>query len=112
MTKLLQFNVQTNSISEFSSLELHPNFYKLKCFKITEQNRYLPKEELRKANKIRLIERPNIQLKEIQNLHQSNKTVLDNCKKEINAVLNCANHIQFTSYAAQLFEQLNQPVSQ
>ncbi|CAL6063476.1 leucine-rich_repeat domain-containing protein [Hexamita inflata] len=116
MTKLEKLIAEKNRISDFSQLEQRSNFNSLdeygdRNFDISGQKTN-SQEELYFANHLRKIERPNIQLKEIQNQHQFLKTALKYCKQQINAVLNCANHTQFTSSAAQLFELLNQPVSQ
>ncbi|CAL6031599.1 Leucine_Rich Repeat domain protein [Hexamita inflata] len=116
MQKLEYFRAEWNRISDFSSIKKHQNFNNHnksnnKCFEISYQEK--PSLELlRKANKFRIIERPNLQLKEIQNKRQILKTALNNCKQQINTVLNSANHNQFTSSIAHLFEKLNQPFSQ
>ncbi|CAL6002450.1 Hypothetical_protein [Hexamita inflata] len=114
MKNLKEFRVDNNLVSDFSSIEKHPNFNNIdedgkKTFDISDQ-RTDCQEELRKANKFRNIESPNIQLKEIQTQHKALKTALDNFKREINMVLNNArqSQIQFTANVIRIFQQLNQ----
>ncbi|CAL6063426.1 receptor-like_protein [Hexamita inflata] len=116
MTNLKEFSVVYNLVIDFSELEQQQNFNSLdeygdRYFDISAQKTN-SQEELRKANKMRKIESPNSQLKQNQNQHKALKTALNECKQKINAVLTCADHIQFTSSVAQLFELLNQPFSQ
>ncbi|CAL6002438.1 DUF2252_family protein [Hexamita inflata] len=115
MTNLKELYLQWNSISDFSSLEKHPNFNNIneighRCFNISDQNKYSFEEQLRKANKMRNIEIPNIQLKQNQNQHKALKTALDNFKQQINAMTRNAwqSQIQFTANIVRLFQQLNQ----
>ncbi|CAL6055160.1 leucine-rich_repeat domain-containing protein [Hexamita inflata] len=113
MKNLKELRAEWNRISDFSSVKKHSNYNNLdekgkRCFDISYQQN--PSEQqLFKAHKIRKIEGPNSQLKEIQNQHKALKTTLKNCK-EINAALNrmCSNHVQFTSNVVRLFQQLNQ----
>ncbi|CAL6002458.1 Leucine-rich_repeat domain superfamily [Hexamita inflata] len=114
MINLKEFRVDSNLVSELSSIEKHPNFNNIdedgkKTFDISDQ-RTDCQEELRKANKFRNIESPNIQLKQIQTQHKALKTALDNFKQEINMVLNNArqSQIQFTANVIRIFQQLNQ----
>ncbi|CAL6011204.1 Conserved_hypothetical protein [Hexamita inflata] len=117
MKKLQTLMLDNNRISDFSELEKHPNYNNIdengqRCFDISNQ-RDPSKEELLQANKFRNIERPNIQLKEIQNQHktlQTLQTAFNNFKQEINAVLNNArqSQIQFTVNVVRLFQTLNQ----
>ncbi|CAL6031659.1 Chain_A [Hexamita inflata] len=114
MKNLQKLRVQYNFVSDFSSLEKHPNYnnldeYGWRCFDISKQ-KYLSEKELFKANQFRNIEGPNIQLKEIQNQHKSLKTTFNNFKQEINTVLNNASQsqIQFSANLVRLFQQLNQ----
>ncbi|CAL5998491.1 leucine-rich_repeat domain-containing protein [Hexamita inflata] len=118
ITKLKYFQVHSNLLIDLTQIQKHLNFNNLDqnkdvCLDVSYQG--IPsQEQLRRANKFRHIERTNIQLKEILNKHYNFKTALNNCKyKLINGgVLNNTNHIQFSSSAAQLSEQLNPPVSQ
>ncbi|CAL6063484.1 Conserved_hypothetical protein [Hexamita inflata] len=114
MKKLNKLHVYFNRISDFSSLELHPNYNNLdengyRCFKISSQEDP-SQQELSCANKLRNIEGPNLQLKEIQNKCKSLKTTFNKFKQEINAVMNNArqSQIQFTSNVVRLFQLLNQ----
>ncbi|CAL6002270.1 leucine-rich_repeat domain-containing protein [Hexamita inflata] len=116
MTKLQRLYLQGNSISDFTSVKKHLNFnnedeYGFRTFEITDQQ--IPsQEDLFLANILRKTECPNIKLKQIQNKCQTLKTALHECKQKINIEFN-ANHIQFTSAVAHLFEQLNkQTISQ
>ncbi|CAL5974904.1 class_1 internalin InlA [Hexamita inflata] len=113
MKKLENFSVNNNLISDFSSLEQHPNYNNLdeddyRCFNISEQKEP-SKEELCKAIKINNIECPNIQLKQIQNQHQSLKTAFNSFKKEINTTMSNARQskIQFTAKIIHIFQYLN-----
>ncbi|CAL6052523.1 leucine-rich_repeat domain-containing protein [Hexamita inflata] len=105
MTKLQQLNVQLNCVNDFSSLDLHQNYNE--NFDISDQRSY-SEGELSLANLMRYIERPNIQLKFIQNKSQT--ALLNNCKQKINAIMNNTRvrQIQFTSSVVNLFHQLNQ----
>ncbi|CAL6002480.1 leucine-rich_repeat domain-containing protein [Hexamita inflata] len=114
MQKLQMFVADNNQISDFSQIEKHPNYNNInkngwRTFEISDQ-REPSQEQLRQANKFRNIESPNIQLKEIQNLHQALKTALDNFKQQINATISNAwqSQIQFTANVVRLFQQLNQ----
>ncbi|CAL6011200.1 leucine-rich_repeat domain-containing protein [Hexamita inflata] len=117
MKKLQTLMLDNNRISDFSELEKHPNYNNLdedghRCFWISQQKDPF-EQQLFKANKFRNIERPNIQLKEIQNQHQTLQTLqttFSNFKQEINAVLNNArqSQIQFTANVVRLFQLLNQ----
>ncbi|CAL5984697.1 Hypothetical_protein [Hexamita inflata] len=116
MTKIQQLHVQFNQIIDFSSIEKHPNYNNLKedgqrCFNISDQEEP-SKEQLCQAKKMRNIESPNIQLKEIQNKHTSIQTALNNFKEQINTVNNCYNPIQLTYSVVHLFEKLTQMISQ
>ncbi|CAL6031539.1 Internalin-A_precursor [Hexamita inflata] len=127
MKQLIQLLMAHNRISDFTSVYNHQN-YGVKDDNYTyDYDEYIPvkdyyfhtydqtepeEEELRYANRLRNIESPNIQLIEIQNKRKMLKTALKNCKHEVNAVLKNANHIQFTSSAAELFQQLNHADSQ
>ncbi|CAL6011216.1 Chain_A [Hexamita inflata] len=116
MQKLQIFAAGQNRISDFSSIIKHKNYNNLdqkgmRCFDISNQD-YPHEEELSLADKMRFIERPNIQLKEIQSVHQFLKTSFNNFQKQINSVINSQNHIQFTSSVAHLFEKLTQVISQ
>ncbi|CAL6002398.1 leucine-rich_repeat domain-containing protein [Hexamita inflata] len=96
MSNLKELSVQQNLVSDFSSIEQHQNFNNIneigdRCFDISNQKDPL-QEELYLADMMRKIKIPNIQLKEIQNLHQSLKTELDNFKQEINMVLKIITH--------------------
>ncbi|CAL6002400.1 Conserved_hypothetical protein [Hexamita inflata] len=115
MANIKVLYLQWNSISDFSSLEKHPNFNNIneighRCFNISDQNKYSFEEQLRKANKFRKIESPNIQLKQIQTQHKALKTALDNFKEEVNAMTSNAlqSQIQFTANVVRLFQLLNQ----
>ncbi|CAL5996553.1 Conserved_hypothetical protein [Hexamita inflata] len=114
MKNLKELNVQMNIISDFSSLEKHPNYNNIDedgwgCLDISYQ-RDPSEQQLFKANKLRNIERPNIQLKEIQIPHKSLKPTFSNFKQEINAAISNArqSQIQFTANVVRLFQQLNQ----
>ncbi|CAL6031589.1 leucine-rich_repeat domain-containing protein [Hexamita inflata] len=116
MGKLRFLNVEQNRINYiyFASLIQHPNYNNLdqngkRCFKINHQTTPTQKQR-RKANKLRLIESPNIQLKENQNQHKSLKTALNNFKQEINTTMNNTRQrqIQFTSNVVRLFQYMNQ----
>ncbi|CAL6002436.1 Conserved_hypothetical protein [Hexamita inflata] len=114
MKNLKEFQVYCNLVSELSSIEKHPNFNNIdedghRCFDIFDQQE--PSEEqLRKVNKYRKIESPNIQLKQIQTQHKALKTELDNFKQNINATTSNArqSQIQFTANVIRIFQQLNQ----
>ncbi|CAL6002326.1 Conserved_hypothetical protein [Hexamita inflata] len=130
MKKLKTLMLDNNRISDFSELEKHPNYnninkYVTQIYNNINENGYIPNgldiydqeepsnEQLFKANKFRKIESPNIQLKEIQNQHQTLQTLqtaFKNCKQEINAAINNArqSQIQFTANVVRLFQQLNQ----
>ncbi|CAL6002288.1 leucine-rich_repeat domain-containing protein [Hexamita inflata] len=114
MKNLQQLYMQQNSISDFSSIEQHPNYNNInengrRTFDISDQKEP-SQEELYLANELRNIESPNIQLKEIQTQRKSFQTMFDNFKQEINAVLNNArqSQIQFTANVVRLFQLLNQ----
>ncbi|CAL6031519.1 leucine-rich_repeat domain-containing protein [Hexamita inflata] len=141
MKQLKHLRVNNNRINDFTSIETHQNFNNIDLSdtdvdndediyedEINDEdvsNQIQPsyfhtydqtepeEEELNFANKLRNIEGPNIQLKEIQNKHKELQTALNNLKQEINTAMNNAhqNQIQFTSSVAQLF-QSNQTVSQ
>ncbi|CAL6011187.1 leucine-rich_repeat domain-containing protein [Hexamita inflata] len=112
MTNLKELHVQGNSISDFTSVEKHSNYnninnYGFRIFKITSQQK--PSyEDLFLANKLRKIESPNIQLKQIYIYCKTFQTALGSLKQQINTMLNSANHIQFTFSIAHLFDKLNQ----
>ncbi|CAL6002502.1 leucine-rich_repeat domain-containing protein [Hexamita inflata] len=110
MKNLKKLQVQGNIISDFTSVEKHPNYNinnGFRCFCISHQE-YPSEEDLHLANKFRQIESPNIQLKLIP--HKSLKMAFNNFKQEINVVLNNArqSQIQFTANIVRLFQQLNQ----
>ncbi|CAL5996551.1 leucine-rich_repeat domain-containing protein [Hexamita inflata] len=114
MKRLETLIVENNRISDFSSLEKHSNYNNIddddrRCFNISDQ-KDPSNEQLFKANKFRKIERPNIQLKEIQIPHKSLKPTFSNFKQEINAAISNArqSQIQFTANVVRLFQQLNQ----
>ncbi|CAL6056137.1 Conserved_hypothetical protein [Hexamita inflata] len=116
MKKLQVLRVNSNRISDISaiSIEKHPNYIQIDnsdkiCFNISQQ-RKPSQNELHWANKLRHIEGPNIQLKNVQNICQTFKTTLNSLKQQVNAVKNiiCSNQIQFTSYVIRFFQQLNQ----
>ncbi|CAL6093338.1 Conserved_hypothetical protein [Hexamita inflata] len=116
MKNLQQLGAECNLISDFSSLEKHKNFnnvneYGFRCFGIPHQANPL-KEERCRALKFSHIEDPNIQLRLFNNKRKTLQTVLNSFQQKINAVLNYKNHLQFTFSAAQLFEQMNQTISQ
>ncbi|CAL6063498.1 Conserved_hypothetical protein [Hexamita inflata] len=112
MKKMQTLRVEKNRIS-FISIQKHPNYnnyqFYQRYFNISQQKQPTS-DEVRLANKLRKIERPNIQLKEIQNQHNSLNTALNSRKQEINAVLNNArqSQIQFTANVVHLFQLLNQ----
>ncbi|CAL6032366.1 Hypothetical_protein [Hexamita inflata] len=94
----------------FNRDEPQPQFNRK--FTVISDQTPLSLQELLQADIMRGVEGSNIQLIEIQNKRKTLKTALDNCKHEVNAVLKNANHVQFTSSAAELFQQLNHAVSQ
>ncbi|CAL6002332.1 leucine-rich_repeat domain-containing protein [Hexamita inflata] len=113
MKKLEKFSVDNNRVIDLSSIEQHPNYNNInengwRTFYLSDQKEP-SEEELRKANKLRKIESPNIQLKEIQNQHKALKTALNNVKQEINATISNAwqSKIQFTANVVRLFQLLN-----
>ncbi|CAL6002206.1 leucine-rich_repeat domain-containing protein [Hexamita inflata] len=134
MKQLNQLRVNNNRISDFTYIETHQNYnsdqsdtdvdndediYEDEIYgEDISKERYFDisfqmqpsEEELSKANKLRKIESPNNQLKEIQNKRQIVKTALAKFKQKLNAAMNntCQSQIQFTSSVAQLFQQLNQ----
>ncbi|CAL6011184.1 Leucine-rich_repeat domain superfamily [Hexamita inflata] len=115
MKKLEKLSVKDNLISKFFSLEQHQylnniNEYGFRSFSVQDQQ-IASEDEIHYANQMRLIENTNFQLQEIQNKRKRFQTVLNECKKQINAVLNCHDHIQFSTSVAHLFEMLNNPVS-
>ncbi|CAL6002474.1 Leucine-rich_repeat domain superfamily [Hexamita inflata] len=125
MVNLKELSVQQNLVSDFSSIEKHPNYNNIhkndritdfninengkRCFDISDQKQ-ASEEELFNANKFRKIECPNIQLKQNQNQHKALKTALDNFKQNINATISNAwqSQIQFTANVVRIFQQLNQ----
>ncbi|CAL5985333.1 leucine-rich_repeat domain-containing protein [Hexamita inflata] len=113
MKQLQMLRVDGNGISDFTSIEKHKNFNNLnqfgeRSFDISNQKNPMKTE----ATQLRRVEYPNNYLKENQNKRKIFKTRFDTLKLEIKAIINNANHIQFTSSVVQLFEQLNQAVSQ
>ncbi|CAL6002224.1 Conserved_hypothetical protein [Hexamita inflata] len=127
MKQLIQLRTAHNRISDFTSIYDHQYFGIQDDNYTYDYDEYLPvkdyyfptfdqtepsEDELNFANKLRNIEGPNIQLKQIQNKRKTLKTALKNLKQEVNAVIKNANHIQFTSSAVELFQQLNRAVSQ
>ncbi|CAL6065154.1 leucine-rich_repeat domain-containing protein [Hexamita inflata] len=110
--KLEQLSVNSNRIN--TSLLNHRilNNIKQENFDISHQTEP-SMNELCEANKIKRMEDPIIQLKEIQNKRNTFKTTLNNLEQKIKALNSNANsnHIQFTSSVVQLF-QSNQAVSQ
>ncbi|CAL6031581.1 leucine-rich_repeat domain-containing protein [Hexamita inflata] len=110
MNKLEKLSVKDNLISNFFSLEQYQYFNNIRNFNIQDQQ-IASEEELHYANQMKLIENTNFQLQEIQNKRKRLQTVLNECKKQINAILNCHDHIQFSTSVAHLFEMLNNPVS-
>ncbi|CAL6011223.1 leucine-rich_repeat domain-containing protein [Hexamita inflata] len=118
MTKLKCFQVHSNLLVDITQILKHLNFNNFqdqnKDIRLDISFQGIPsQEQLRRAKNFRKIESPVIQLKEILNKHQNVKTTFNNCKyKLINGALNNDNYIQFSSSAVQLFELLNQPVSQ
>ncbi|CAL6031543.1 Conserved_hypothetical protein [Hexamita inflata] len=117
MKQLEKLSAGFNRIRDFSSIEKRLNYnntdeYGQRCFNISGQS--VPsKQVLHFANKLRHIEGPNIQLKEIQNKRKTRK-IFNNFKQQIKNVVNSvqSNHIQFTSSVVHLFQQLNHAVSQ
>ncbi|CAL6002296.1 tandem-95_repeat protein [Hexamita inflata] len=116
MTKLRFLKVQRNQINYiyFASLVQHQYYKNIdqngkRCYKINHQTTPTSKQR-RTANKLRLIESQNLQLKEIQNQHKSLKTTINSFKNEINATFNNArqSQIQFTSSVIRLFQYFNQ----
>ncbi|CAL6002516.1 leucine-rich_repeat domain-containing protein [Hexamita inflata] len=117
MSNLKEFKVQNNLVSDFLSLEKHPNFNNInkigdRCFDISDQKYQSQEElylELLQANKFRKIESPNIQLKEIQIQHKALKTALDNFKQQINEAISNArqSQIQYTANVGRIFQQMN-----
>ncbi|CAL5985007.1 Hypothetical_protein [Hexamita inflata] len=116
MKNLKSLRLCENHVRNFTSVEKHTNFnnrdqFNNRCFDVSGQ--IIPSEdELKTANKMRNVENPNNSLKQIQNKRKTAQKKLKQFKQKINAVLNKANNIQFTSSAVRLFEQLNQTVSQ
>ncbi|CAL6002252.1 leucine-rich_repeat domain-containing protein [Hexamita inflata] len=120
MKKLKTLRVETNPVSDFSSLEKHPNYNNLeinsqKYINIFNQTEEPSKNEVRKAQQLKHIERHNLQLKEIilkqiQNQHKSLQTALDNLKQEIIATINNTRQrqIQFTAKIVHIFQYFNQ----
>ncbi|CAL6013344.1 leucine-rich_repeat domain-containing protein [Hexamita inflata] len=104
---LIEFRVNDNLGSDFSSIIKHRNFNK-RNFIIT--NQAVPsKDQLFKANQMRNIECPNIQLIEIQNKHKPLKTTFNHLKQNINAAMRNvrSNQIMFTVNVVRLFQLLN-----
>ncbi|CAL6002520.1 Conserved_hypothetical protein [Hexamita inflata] len=115
MTNLKEFQFYCNLVSDLSSIEQHQNFNNIdennnKCFNISDQNKYPSEEQLFNANKMRRVESPNIQLKEIQIQHKALQTALNNFEQEVKATTSNAwqSQIQFTANVVRLFQQLNQ----
>ncbi|CAL5997683.1 leucine-rich_repeat domain-containing protein [Hexamita inflata] len=109
MTNLQHLNVYHNYVREFSSFEQHQNYNLLgKHYGISAQISDPSEELLTKAKQLRLIEIPNIQLKEIQ--HKTLKTALNNFKQQINSEMSNAlsKQLQFTANVVRLFQHLNQ----
>ncbi|CAL6002272.1 leucine-rich_repeat domain-containing protein [Hexamita inflata] len=111
MANLKELRVNNNLVSDFSSIEQHPNYNNTNenGFNIYKQK--LPSfVQLFDANESRNIESPNIQLKQIQTQRKSFQTMFSNFKQEINAVLNnaCQSQIQFTTKIIHIFQYLNQ----
>ncbi|CAL6032382.1 Conserved_hypothetical protein [Hexamita inflata] len=115
MEQLEELRVYDNLVSDFSSLEKYQkqsdkiNKYGDRTFKVSNQ-RKPSKKQLRYANKMRHIEVPNVQLKEIQNKNKTYKTIFNNFKQEANEVVNNArsHQIQFTSSVVHFFQLMNQ----
>ncbi|CAL6075991.1 Leucine-rich_repeat domain superfamily [Hexamita inflata] len=101
MKKLQQLNLSLNLISDFTSLQKHPNFSK---FNLLNQRPPLY-TQLLLANKVSNIENTNIQLIKI------NKQCLkmSQFKQKINALTENTqiNLIQFTSNVVRLFQVIN-----
>ncbi|CAL6031685.1 leucine-rich_repeat domain-containing protein [Hexamita inflata] len=111
MQKLQIFAAEQNLISDFSSIIQHKYYDNLdeKGFDISNQK--IPsEEELFNANKMRCVESPNIQLKQIKNQHKSLQMTFSNFKKQINEVMNNTrqSEIQLTANVVRLFQFLNQ----
>ncbi|CAL6011247.1 Chain_A [Hexamita inflata] len=106
MKQLEIFVLFDNRISDLSSLE------KLQHYSIIKESmsdqRTPSAKELHCANKLKRIESPNIQLKEIQNKRTKFKTIINNLQQQINIVVNNArsNQIQFTSMVVCHFQKL------
>ncbi|CAL5979671.1 Conserved_hypothetical protein [Hexamita inflata] len=111
MTKLKQLHAQFNRINDFSSIEKLQQFNKSDDMHFyIDGQQITTEEELHQANKYKNIERPNIQLKEIQNNRELLQTALNQFKQEINTTMNNASQIQiqFTVNVVRLFQFLNQ----
>ncbi|CAL6063500.1 leucine-rich_repeat domain-containing protein [Hexamita inflata] len=108
MKNLEKLRVQYNFVSDFSSVERHPNYNNINEDDDIYDQEEPSQEELLQANKFRNIERPNRQLKLIP--HKSLKTTFNNFKQEINTTMNNArqSQIQFTANVVHLFQLLNQ----
>ncbi|CAL6011242.1 leucine-rich_repeat domain-containing protein [Hexamita inflata] len=112
-TQLETLRVEGNRINDFTPIKNHDIFDEQRCYDISKQ-RTPSQEELCVASQMKLIESPNFQLVEIQNIRKTLKNKRNEFKNKINAVANNANSndTQFISSVVRLFQQMDQSVSQ
>ncbi|CAL6031687.1 Hypothetical_protein [Hexamita inflata] len=112
-TQLETLRVEGNRINDFTPIKNHDIFDEQRCYDISKQ-RTPSYEELCVASQMKLVESPNFQLVEIQNIRKTLKNKRNEFKNKINAVANNvnSNNAQFISSVVRLFQQMDQSVSQ
>ncbi|CAL6002498.1 leucine-rich_repeat domain-containing protein [Hexamita inflata] len=115
-TQLETLRVEGNLINDFTPLKNLDIFHESdqqRCFDLSKQ-RTPSQEELHVASQMKLVESPNFQLIEIQNIRKTLKNIFNEFQNKINAVSNKANsnNAKFISSVVRLFQQLDQYVSQ
>ncbi|CAL5979473.1 leucine-rich_repeat protein [Hexamita inflata] len=103
MTKLQYLKLNGNQVSDLTALQKHPNLSKLVMF--NQMLAYPFKSDIFRANKLRNIERPILQLNDLIKQRQ----IKSQFKNKVNALVERIklNQIHFTSQVVLLFQQLN-----
>ncbi|CAL6033714.1 Conserved_hypothetical protein [Hexamita inflata] len=103
MTKLQYLKLNGNLMSDLTALQKHPNFSKLVMF--NQRQQFSEKSDILRANKLRNIERPILQLKDLNKKRQ----IKYQFKDKVNALIERTklNQIHFTSKVVLLFQQFN-----
>ncbi|CAL6101952.1 leucine-rich_repeat protein [Hexamita inflata] len=103
MTKLQYLKLNGNLMSDLTALQKHPNFSKLVMF--NQRQQFSEKSDILRANRLRNIERPILQLKDLNKKRQVKYLFKD----KVNALIERTklNQIHFTSNVVLLFQQFN-----